>query len=150
MRRRCGSMCGYAQSDDLQPRARRNGAPARQAGGVATRVPQPHPHTLNTHTNLPSIARPRHLIRSPSNLARIPSICGTMHHQQIRAQRHPDPPQSHQNCLGQFQGSQGVRGHPRLKQMTPLTGLSAPSRPCHVGGRPMSRVVSQGPGEGTQ
>ena len=86
-------------------------------------------HTLNTHINLPSIARPRHLIRSPSNLARIPSICGTTHPQQIRAQRRPDPPQSHQNCLGQFQGSQGARGHPRLKQTTPLTGLSAPKLP---------------------
>ena len=129
MRRRCGSTRGYAQSDDLEPRAQRSGAPARQAGGVATRVPQPQPHTLNTHTNLPSIARPRHLIRSPSNLARIPSICGTTHHQRIRAQWHPDPPQSHQNCLGQFQGSQGAHGHPRLKQTTPLTGLSAPKSP---------------------
>ena len=129
MRHRCGSTCGYAQSDDLGPRARRSGAPARQAGGVATRLPQPQPHTLNTHTNLPSIARPRHLIRSPSNLARIPSICGTTHPQRIRAQRRPDPPQSHQNCLGQFQGSQGARGHPMLKQTTPLTGLSAPKSP---------------------
>ena len=127
MRRRCGSTCGYAQSDDLEPRARRSRAPARQASGVATRVPQPH--TLNTHTNLPLIARPRHLIRSPSNLARIPSICGTTHPQQIRAQRRPDPPQSHQNCLGQFQGSQGACGHPRLKQTMPLMGLSAPKSP---------------------
>jgi hypothetical protein len=128
-RHRCGSTCGYAQSDDLEPRARHNGAPARQAGGVATCMPQPQPHTLNTHTNLPSIARPRHLIRSPSNMARIPSICGTMHPQRIRVQRRPDPPQSHQNCLGQIQGSQGARGHPRLKQMTPLMGLSALKSP---------------------
>ncbi|KAH9988335.1 hypothetical protein BJV77DRAFT_1021894, partial [Russula vinacea] len=85
MRRRCGSMRGNAQSDDLEPRARCSGAPARQASGVATR--------------------------------------------QIRAQRCPDPPQSHQNCLGQFQGSQGAHGHPRLKQTTPLTGLSAPKSP---------------------
>ena len=129
MHRRCSSTRGYAQSDDLEPRARHNGAPARQAGGVATRMPQPQPHMLNTHTNLPLIARPRHLIRSPSNLARILSIRGTTHPQQIRAQRRPDPPQSHQTCLGQFQGSQGACRHPWLKQTTPLTGLSAPKSP---------------------
>ena len=130
MRRRCGSMRGNALSSDLEPGARRRGVAARQAGGVATRVPQPQPHTLNsTHTHLASIARPRHLIRSPSNSARVSSICGTTHPQRIGAQRRPDPPQSHQNCLGQFQGSQGARGHPRLKQTTPLTGLSVPKSP---------------------
>ena len=78
MRRRCGSMRGNALSSDLEPGARRRGVAARQAGGVATRVPQPQPHTLNsTHTHLASIARPRHLIRSPSNSARVSSICGT-------------------------------------------------------------------------
>ena len=82
IRRRCGSTRGYAQSDDLEPRARHSGAAARQAGGVATCVPQPQPHTLNsTHTHLASIARPRHLIRSPSNSARVSSICGMTHPQ---------------------------------------------------------------------
>ena len=126
MRRRCGSTCGYVQSDNL---ARRSGAPARQAGGVATRVPQPQPHTLNTHTSLPLIACPRHLIRLPSNLARILSICGKTHPQRIRAQRRPDPPQSHQNCFRQFQGSQGTRGHFGLKQTMPPTRLSVPKLP---------------------
>ncbi|KAH9976085.1 hypothetical protein BJV77DRAFT_1054147 [Russula vinacea] len=114
IRRRCGSTRGYAQSDNLEPRARHSGAAARQAGGVATRVPQPQPHTLNsTHTHLASIACPRHLIRSPSNSAR----------------RRPDPPQSHQNCLRQFQGSQGACGHFRLKQTMPPTRLSVPKSP---------------------
>ena len=82
MRRRCGSMRGNALSSDLEPGARRRGVAARQAGGVATRVPQPQPHTLNsTHTHLASIARPRHLIRSPSNSARVSSICGMTHPQ---------------------------------------------------------------------
>ena len=78
---------------------------------------------------LQAATRPRHLIGSPSNLARISSMGHTMDPQRIRAQRRPDPPQSHQNCLGQFQGSQGARGHPRLKQTMPLTGLSAPKSP---------------------
>ena len=130
MRRRCGSMCGNAQSDDLEPGARRRGVAARQASGVATRMPQPQPHTLNsTHTHLASIARPRHLIRSPSNSARVLSICGTTHPQRIRAQRRPDPPQSHQNCLRQFQGSQGAHRHFRLKQTMPPTRLSVPKSP---------------------
>ena len=154
MRRRCGSTRGYAQSDDLEPRARHSGAAARQAGGVATCVPQPQPHTLNsTHTHLASIARPRHLIRLPSNSARVSSICGTTHPQRIRAQRRPDPPQSHQNCLRQFQGSQGARGHFRLKQTMPPTRLSVLKLPLsrrttpnvarHVA-RPKSKYIEIG------
>ena len=42
MRRARGSTREYAQSDDLEPRARRGGAPARQAGGAGTRDSQPH------------------------------------------------------------------------------------------------------------
>ena len=37
MRRRRGSTREYVQRDNLEPRARCGGAPARQAGGVATR-----------------------------------------------------------------------------------------------------------------
>ena len=74
-------------------------AVARQAGGMAKRVPQP-PHTHNpTHTHLPSITCPRHLIWSPSNSARILSNSLTMDLQQIRAQQHPDLPQSPVQCF---------------------------------------------------
>ena len=154
MRRRCGSMRGNALSSDLEPGARRRGVAARQAGGVATRVPQPQPHTLNsTHTHLASIARPRHLIRSPSNSARVSSICGTTHPQRIGAQRRPDPPQSHQNCLKQFQGSQGACGHFRLKQTMPPMRLSVPKSPlsrrttpnvAHHVARPKSKYIEIG------
>ena len=154
MCRRCGSMRRNALSSDLEPGARRRGVAAQQASGVATRVPQPQPHTLNsTHTHLASIARPRHLIRSPSSSARVLSICGTTHPQQIRAQRRPDPPQSHQNCLRQFQGSQCTRGHFRLKQMMPPTRLSVLKLPLsrrttpnvarHVA-RPKSKYIEIG------
>ena len=127
MRRRCGSMRGNAPSSDLEPGARRSGAVARPAGGVATRDSQPRPH--HPPPQLQVTMRPRHLIGSPSNSARISSMGHTTDPQRIRAQWRPDPPQSHQNCLGQFQGSQGARWHPRLKQTMPLTGLSAPKSP---------------------
>ena len=127
MRRRCGSMRGNAPSSDLEPGARRSGAVARPAGGVATRDSQPRPH--HPPPQLQVTMRPRHLIGSPSNSARISSMGHTTDPQRIRAQRRPDPPQSHQNCLRQFQGSQGARGHFRLKQTMPPTRLSVPKSP---------------------
>ena len=40
-------------------------------------------------------------------------------------------------------------GIPGSNKRRPQRGLVPPSRPCHVGGCPMSRVASQGPGEST-
>jgi hypothetical protein len=130
MRRARGSTRRNALSSGLEPGARHGGAADRQAGGVATRVPQPQPHTHNSfHTNLSSIARPHHLIGSPSNSAIISSKTGTTDPQRIRAQPRLDPPQSHQNRLRSSQDSQGARGPFGLKQTTPPTGLSAPKSP---------------------
>jgi hypothetical protein len=87
-----------------------------------------HSHsTRPTHPHLPSITRPRHLIRSPSNLARTSSNNLTMDLQQIRVQWRSDPLQSHQNQFSSSQDSQGTCGHFRLKQTKP------PSCPCHIG-----------------
>ena len=85
MRHGRGSMCKYAQSDDLKPRAQRGGAPARQAGGAATHMaqpPQPHNPSITQHT---ATAHPRRLLRSAPNSVEISSIGGTMDPQQIGA-----------------------------------------------------------------
>ncbi|KAH9984455.1 hypothetical protein BJV77DRAFT_1153241 [Russula vinacea] len=52
---------GNAPSSDLEPGARRSGAVARPAGGVATRDSQPQPHYT---TLLPNSKRPRALATS--------------------------------------------------------------------------------------
>ena len=73
-----GSTREYVQSDDLEPRTRRGGAPARQAGGAATRVaqpPQPHNPSNSQHT---ATAHPRRLLGSAPNSVEILSIGGTM------------------------------------------------------------------------
>ena len=78
MRRRCGSTREYVQRDDFEPRARRGGAPARQAGGAATRVaqpPQPHNPSNSQHT---ATTHPRQLLGSAPNSVEISSIGGTM------------------------------------------------------------------------
>ena len=113
--------CAQQQLRARSPTQRSGGPTCRWRGNArlsATATLHHPPPQLQATT------RPRHLIGSPSNLARISSMGHTTDPQQIRVQQRPDPPQSHQNCLGQFQGSQGARGHPRLKQTTPLTGLS--------------------------
>ncbi|KAH9985268.1 hypothetical protein BJV77DRAFT_1033451 [Russula vinacea] len=144
-------MRGNAPSSDLEPGARRSGAVARPAGGVATHDSQPQPHYT---TLLPNSKRPR-----PSPPHRIALKLGqNIEHgpyddpQRIRAQRRPDPPQSHQNCLGQFQGSQGRRALQAQKTMPP-TRLSVPKSPLprrttpnvarHVA-RPKSKYIEIG------
>ena len=93
---RCGrgSTREYAQSNDFEPRARRSGAPARQAGGAATRVaqpPQPHNPSNSQHT---ATAHPRRLLGSAPNSVEISSIGGTTGPQRIGALRSLDPRQS--------------------------------------------------------
>ena len=85
------------------------------------------PATATPHHPSPQLqatTRPHHLIRSPSNSARISSMGHTMDPQQIRAQQRPDPPQSHQNRPRSSQASQDVRGHFGLTQTLPPMGLS--------------------------
>ena len=106
---------------------RRSGGPTGRWRGHARATatatsPHHHPHS-------PSIARPHHLIRSTSNLARTSSNNLTTDLQRIRAQLCPDPPQSNQTHPRSSQGSQGARGPFRLKQTTPPTRLSALQSP---------------------
>ena len=83
MRRRRGSTCEYVQRDDLEPRARCSGAPARQAGGAATRVAQPPQPDNPSSTQHTATAHPRRLLGSAPNSVEILSIGGTMDPQQI-------------------------------------------------------------------
>ena len=68
MRRGRGSTREYVQRDNLEPRARCGGAPARQAGGAATRGSA-------TSATQP-IQLPTHSDRSPPPTARIGSKLG--------------------------------------------------------------------------
>ena len=88
---------------------------------MAARDSQPQPHPP---PQLQATTRPRHLIGSPLNSARISSMGHTMVPQQIRAQRRPDPPKSHQNHPRSSQASQNTRRHFGLAQTLPPMGLS--------------------------
>ena len=102
------------------------GPTCRWRGNVrlsATATPHHPPPRLQATTH------PRHLIRLPSNLARILSMGHTTDPQQIRAQWHPDPPQSHQSRPRLPQASQDTRGCFRLAQTLPPMGLSITGSP---------------------
>ena len=125
-------MRGYVHSDDLEPGSRRGGAAARLAGCAGTRVAMHNTQPYHTSTKLPVTAHPCQHLGSAPNSVEISSIGGPTEPQQIRAQRHPDPPQSHQNCLRQFGHSSNPpllpsTTHPRQHLGTPqdLAGTSS-------------------------
>ncbi|KAH9977482.1 hypothetical protein BJV77DRAFT_1052229 [Russula vinacea] len=113
MRRRCGSTREYVQRDDFEPRARRGGAPARQAGGAATRVaqpPQPHNPSNSQHT---ATTHPRQLLGSAPNSVEISSI---------GALQSLDPRQSLKTFISGYKA--------------PTQGLVQASPPCKLERRP--------------
>ena len=104
-----------------------SGGPTCQWHGNARLSATATPH--HPPPQLQATTRPRHLIGSPSNLARISSMGHTMDPQQIRVQRCPDPPQSYQNHPRSSQASQDVHRHFGLTQMLPPMGLSITRSP---------------------
>jgi hypothetical protein len=147
MRRARGSTRRSALSSDLEP-ARRGGAADRQAGGVATRAPQPQPQPLH-HTIILTFQRPRALANSsdcPQNwqdhraitLRRISSESGRS--------GALIPFNLTKPTLGRPKAPKARAGPSGSNKRRPQRGLVPPSRPCHVGGRPTSRDASQGPG----
>jgi hypothetical protein len=147
MRHARGSTRRNALCSNLEPGARRSGPADRQAGGVATRVPQPQPqshhHTTSTFQRL----------RAPSQ-----------HSNRLQTQQEcqawvvrPIPSESGRSgaliplnntniilvCFRALKTRTGLSGS---NKRCPQRGLVPSSRPCHVGGRPTSRDVSQGPG----
>ena len=118
--------CAQQQLRARSPMQRSGGLTCQWRGNArlsATATPHHPPPQLQATT------RPRHLIGSPSNLARISSMGRTTDPQRIRAQRHTDPPQSHQNHPRSSQASQDVRRHFGLAQMLPPMGLSITRSP---------------------
>ena len=149
MHSRRGSMHRYVPCNDLEPGARPDGVVARQAGGVATCTPQPQPqhyhHTTSTFQR-PRAAHQRSnhpqtwlkhqalAVRPlPSELARCASRIAL---------------NNTKSDLGSFKALKVRAGIPDAHKRRPQWGLVLPSRPCHVGGHPTSRVVLQGPGAG--
>jgi hypothetical protein len=151
MRSRRGSMRRYAPCNDLEPGARPDGAAARQAGGVATCAPQPQPqhyhHTTSTFQR-PRAAhqrsdRPQTWLKHRALVVRpLPSESARCASRIALNNTKSD--------LGSFKALKARAGIPDAHKRRPQWGLVLPSRPCHVGGRPTSRVALQGPGAGAK
>ena len=145
MRHRRGSMCKYVQRDDLEPRARCGGAPARQAGGAATRAaqpPQPHNPSNSQHT---ATAHPRRLLGSAPNSVEISSIGGTMDPQRIGVLRSLDPRQSLNTFISGYKAPTACAGIPASNKHYPQQGLVPAGPPCKLERRPTSHAASPGP-----
>ena len=145
MRRRRGSMREYVQRDDLEPRARCGGAPARQAGGAATRAaqpPQPHNPSNSQHT---ATAHPRQLLGSAPNSVEISSIGGTMDPQRIGALRSLDPRQSLNTFISGYKAPTARAGIPASNKHYPQQGLVQASPPYKLERCPTSCTASPGP-----
>ena len=147
MRSRRSSMRRYAPCNDLEPGARPDGAAARLASGVATCAPQPqhYHHTTSTFQRL----------RAAHQRSDCPQTW--LEHQALVVR--PLPSESARcaswialnntkSNLGGFKALKVHAGIPDAHKRRPQWGLVLPSRPCHVGGRPTSRVMLQGPGAG--
>jgi hypothetical protein len=133
----------------VKPGARRSGAVARPAGGVATRDSQPQPH----HTTLLSnFKRPRALATSSDHPQTWPEYRAWAVRRTPSESGHSGAqiPLNHTKtilcCLKPLKTRAGISDSHKL---CPQWGLVLPDRPCHVGRRPTLRVELQGPGVGT-
>ena len=145
MRRRRSSMHEYVQRDDLEPRAQRSGALARQAGGAATRVaqpPQPHNPSNSQHT---ATAHPRRLLGLAPNSIEISSIGGTTGPQRIGVPRSLDPRQSLKTSISGFKAPTARAGNSASNKQLPQFSLVQVSLPCKLERRLTLRAVSPGP-----
>ena len=148
MRRAHGSMRGNAHSSNLKPGARRGGAADRQAGGAATRVPQPQPQPLHHHTIL--------IFNQSRTLSILSDLPQTQQEDRATALRRISsesgrsgaliPLNLTKTTLALLKTLKARAGHSGSNKRRPQRGLVPPSRPCHVGGRLTSRDASQGPG----
>ena len=138
MCRRRSSMREYVQRDNLEPRARCSGAPARQAGGTATRVaqpPQPHNPSSSQHT---ATTHPRRLLGSAPNSVEISSIGGTTGPQRIGAPRSLDPWQSLKTFISRFKAPTAHAGIPASNKQLPKFSLVQAGQPFKLERRPTS------------
>ena len=147
MRRRRGSTRGYAHSEDLETGVRRSRATDRRANGATTRALQP-PLRL-----IPSSRRPRAFsARSDRPETR------QEHRAQVIRRTHSESERvvarialnNTKTTLVVFKSLTARADISELYKRLPRVGLVLVRRPCHVGGRPTSRVVLQGPGAGAR
>ena len=147
MRCRRGSTRGYAHSEDLETGVRRSRTTDRRADGATTHALQP-PLRL-----IPSFRRP-HAFSARSDRPET--------RQERRAQviRRTHSESEHvvtrialnntKTTLVVFKSLTAHADISELYKRLPRVGLVLVCRPCHVGGRPTSRVTLQGPGAGAR
>ena len=147
MRRRRGSTRGYAHSEDLETGVRHSRATDRQADGVTTRALQP-PLRL-----IPSFRRPRAFSacsdRPETRQERRAQVIRRAHSESERVIVRTALNNT-KTTLVVFKSHTARADNSELYKQLPRVGLVLVRRPCHVGGRPMSRVALQGPGAGAR
>ena len=147
MRRRRGSTCGYAPSEDLETGVRRSGATDRRADGATTRALQ-LPLQL-----IPSFRRPRAFSarsdRPETRQERRVQVIRCAHSESERVVARTALNNT-KTTLVVFKSLTACADNLELYKRLPRVGLVLVRRPCHVGGHPTSRVALQGPGAGAR
>ena len=147
MRRRRSSTCGYAHSKDLETGVRRSEATDHRADGVTTRALQP-PLQL-----IPSFRWPRAFSacsdRPETRQERRAQVIRRAHSESERVVTRIALNNT-KTTLVVFKSLTARADISELYKRLPRVGLALVRRPCHVGGRPTSRVTLQGPGAGAR
>ena len=147
MRCRHGSTRGYAHSEDLETGVRCSGATDRRADRAMTRALQP-PLRL-----IPSFQRPRtfsaHSDRPETRQERRAQVIRRAHSKSERVVARIALNNT-KTTLVVFKSLTARADISELYKRLPRVGLVLVRRPCHVGGRPTSRVTLQGPGAGVR
>ena len=146
MRRRRGSTRGYAPSEDLETGVQHSGATDRQADGATTRTLQlplrlipsfQWPHAFSAHSDRPETRQERRaqvIRRAHSGSERVVTRIAL---------------NNTKTTLVVFKSLTARADISELYKRLLQVGLVLVRHPCHVGGRPTSRVALQGPGAGT-
>ena len=147
MRRRHGSTCGYAHSEDLETGVRHSGATDCQADGAATHALQPplrlipsfrRPHAFSACSDRPETWQERQaqvVQRAHSESERVIV--------QIALN-------NTKTTLVVFKSLTARADILELYKRPPRVGIALVHCPCHVGQHPTSRIALQGPGAGAR
>ena len=147
MRRRCGSMRGYAHSEDLETGVRRSGATDRRADGATTCMLQLPLRLIPSFRRLCAFsARPD---RPETQQERRAQVIRRAHSESERVVVQIALNNT-KTTLVVFKSLTAHADISELYKRLPQVGLVLVRRPCHVGGRPTSRVALQGPGAGVR
>ena len=147
MHRRHGSTHGYVHSEDLEQEVRRSGAMDRRSDRAAKHVLQPplqlipsfqRPHAFSAHSDHPKTRQERR-----AQVVR----CAHSESERVVAQIAPN---NTKTTLVVFKSLTVRADISELYKQLPQVGIAQVGRPCHVGGRPRSRVALQGPGVGAR